>query len=153
MFAIAICLEERSSLNKENRSPFPFANAMNEFIVNIRVQIMDKLWLIPALMWLGLMFVLQGCAETSTQRMIDANDHNGLANYYTQQAKQLSETAKQWEFTAEYYERHGEPHGKTEPKQHAAHCRAISQSYAKAAEEAETLAQEHRAMRSHGAMQ
>ena len=52
---------------------------MNEFIVNIRVQTMHKVWWIPALMGLGLMFVLQGCSETSTQRMIDANDHNGLA--------------------------------------------------------------------------
>ncbi len=57
------------------------------------------------------------------------------------------------EFTAEYYERHSEPHRKTEPKQHAAHYRAIAQCFAKAAEEAEALAQEHRAMRSHGTMQ
>lgn len=32
----------------------------------------------------GLMVVLYGCAETSTQRMMNTNDHNGLANYYTQ---------------------------------------------------------------------
>jgi hypothetical protein len=85
--------------------------------------------------------------------MINANDHNGLSNYYSQQAKDLREKAKQWEFTAEYYEKHSDPHGKTEPKQHAAHCRAIAQSYGKAAEEAEALAQEHRAMRPHGMMQ
>ncbi len=30
---------------------------------------------------------LSGCAETSTQRMINANDHVGLANYYAQQHK------------------------------------------------------------------
>lgn len=30
----------------------------------------------------GLVFVLNGCAETSAQRMISANDHVGLANYY-----------------------------------------------------------------------
>jgi hypothetical protein len=46
--------------------------------------------------------VLQGCAETSTQRMINANDHAGLANYYAQQAQQPLEKTKQWEFTAEY---------------------------------------------------
>jgi hypothetical protein len=151
MFAIAICLEERSSLNKESRRPISIRKCNERVHCQHKVQTMHRL--IPALMWLGLMFVLQGCAETSTQRMIDANDHNGLANYYTQQAKQLSVAAKQWEFTAEYYERHSEPHGKTEPKQHAAHCRAIAQSFANAAEEAEALAQEHRAMRSHGAMQ
>lgn len=57
--------------------------------------------------------VLQGCAETSTQRMINANDHAGLADYYTQQAQQFWEKTKQWEFTAEYYDKHSEPHGKT----------------------------------------
>lgn len=101
----------------------------------------------------GLVLVLHGCAETSTQRMINANDHNGLANYYMQQAQELREKAKQWEFTAEYYDKHSEPHGKTEPAQHAAHCRAIAQNYKKAAAEADALAQEHRAMRPHGMIQ
>lgn len=101
----------------------------------------------------GLVLVLHGCAETSTQRMINANDHNGLANYYAQQAQELREKAKQWEFTAEYYDKHSEPHGKTEPKQHAAHCRAIAQNNLKAAGEADALVQEHRAMRPHGMIQ
>ncbi|WHZ14955.1 MAG: hypothetical protein OJF52_001795 [Nitrospira sp.] len=101
----------------------------------------------------GLVLVLHGCAETSTQRMINANDHNGLANYYAQQAQELREKAKQWEFTAEYYDKHSEPHGKTEPAQHAAHCRTIAQNYMKAADEADALAQEHRAMRPHGMIQ
>ena len=101
----------------------------------------------------GLVLVLHGCAETSTQRMSNANDHNGLANYYAQQAQELREKAKQWEFTAEYYDKHSEPHGKTEPAQHAAHCRAIAQNQRKAADEADALAQEHRAMRPHGMIQ
>ena len=101
----------------------------------------------------GFLLVLQGCAETSTQRMINANEHVGLANYYTQQAKELRDKAKQWEFTAEHYDRHSEPHGKTEPTQHAAHCRAIAQNYMKAADEADELAREHRAMRPHGMVQ
>ncbi|MDP3090962.1 MAG: hypothetical protein Q8N04_09805 [Nitrospira sp.] len=101
----------------------------------------------------GLVLVLHGCAETSTQRMINANDHNGLANYYAQQAQELREKAKQWEFTAEYYDKHSDPHGKTEPRQHAAHCRAIAQNNLKAADEADALAQEHRAMRPHGMSQ
>ncbi len=101
----------------------------------------------------GLVVVLNGCAETSAQRMINANDHNGLANYYMEQAQELREKAKQWEFTAEYYDKHSEPHGKTEPAQHAAHCRAIAQNYKKAAAEADALAQEHRAMRPHGMIQ
>ena len=109
--------------------------------------------MVSILFALGLVLVLQGCAETSAQRMINANDHNGLATYYAQQAQELREKAKGWEMTAEFYEKHSDPHGKTEPKQHAAHCRAISQSYAKAADEADALAQEHRAMRPHGMMQ
>lgn len=102
---------------------------------------------------LGLAMLLQGCVETSTQRMISANDHNGLANYYTQQAQELREKAKQWEFTAEYYDKHSEPQGKADSAQHAAHCRAIAQDYKKAADEADALAQEHRAMRPHGMVQ
>jgi len=101
----------------------------------------------------GLILILQGCMETSRQRMIDANDHNGLANYYAHQAQDLREKAKGWEMTAEYYDKHSDPHGKTDPKQHAAHCRAIAQNYAKAADEADELAREHRAMRPHGMMQ
>ncbi len=103
----------------------------------------------------GMSFVvlLHGCAETSIQRMIDANDRVGLADYYAQQAQELREKAKGWEMTAEFYEKHSEPHGKTEPKQHAAHCRAIAQSYEKAADEADELAREHRAMRPHGMIQ
>ena len=102
---------------------------------------------------LGLVMLMQGCAETSTQRMISANDHNGLASYYSQQAQELREKAKQWEFTAEYYDKHVEPQGNADSAQHAAHCRAIAQDYKKAAEEADALAQEHRAMRPHGMMQ
>lgn len=100
----------------------------------------------------GLVFVLNGCAETSAQRMINANDHVGLANYYAQQAQELREKAKGWEMTAEFYEKHSEPHGK-EPKQHAAHCRAIAQNSLKAADEADALAAEHRAMRPRGMVQ
>jgi hypothetical protein len=101
----------------------------------------------------GLLLVLQGCAETSVQRMINANDHSGLATYYTQQAQELRIKAKAWEMTAESYEKHSDPHGKTEPKQHAAHCRAIAHNYTKAADEADELAREHRAMSPSGTMQ
>jgi hypothetical protein len=101
---------------------------------------------VSVLITVALVLVLQGCAETSTQRMINENDHNGLATYYAQQAQELREKAKGWERTAEFYDKHSEPHGKTEPKQHAAHCRAIAQNQMKAADEADALAQEHRAM-------
>ena len=108
---------------------------------------------VSMLFTVGLVLVLYGCAETSTQRMISANDHNGLATYYSQQAQELREKVKQWEFTAEYYDKHVGSQGKADSAQHAAHCRAIAQNYKKAADEAEALAQEHRAMRPHGMMQ
>lgn len=95
----------------------------------------------------GLMVALYGCAETSMQRMMNANDHNGLANYYTQQAQEMRAQAKQWESWAEYYDKHPDLYGKIEPAQHAAHCRAIAQNNLKAADEADALAREHRAMR------
>jgi hypothetical protein len=104
-------------------------------------------------MVLGLLVAMPSFAETSVQNMISKSDHNGLATFYAQQAQELREKAKAWEMTAESYERHSEPHGKTEPKQHAAHCRAIAQSYVKAADEADELAREHRAMRPHGMVQ
>jgi hypothetical protein len=102
----------------------------------------------------GVGLMLQGCAETSPQRMIDANDHVALANYYTEQADELRQKAKQWEFTAEYYDKHSQPQRrKSGAAQHAAHCRAIAQNYIKAADEADALATEHRAMRPHGMVQ
>jgi hypothetical protein len=100
-----------------------------------------------------LLLVLQGCGETAVQRMINANDHRALATYYAQQAQALRAKAKAWETTAESYEKHSEPHGKTEPKQHAAHCRSIARNYTKAADEADELASEHRAMGSASTMQ
>jgi len=102
----------------------------------------------------GLVIVMQGCAGifsgTPPQTMIEQKDHAGLANFYKQQAQELREKAKTWETWAEFYDRHQAPHGKTVPIQHAAHCRVIAQSYLKAAEEAESLAIEHRHMLTHG---
>ncbi len=92
-------------------------------------------------------------AGTSRQRMIGQNDHIGLANYCAQQAQELREKAKHWEFMAEFYEQHQEPAAKADAGQHAAHCKSIAQNYRKAADEAEALAREHQAMRPHGMIQ
>ena len=110
---------------------------------------------------LGLVLFVQGCAGMSDQQstgmspqqMISSHDHPRQANYYADQARELREKAKQWEFTAEFYEKHPEPDAKADTAQHAAHCRAIAQSYSKAADEADALAKEHRAMRPHGMVQ
>lgn len=96
---------------------------------------------------LGLVLITQGCAATSVERMVGEHDHAGLATYYAKQAQELREAATKWEAAAAYYEKHPEPHGKIEPAQHAAHCRAIAQNHRKAADEADALAADHRAMR------
>ena len=120
----------------------------------------SMIWLMSVLSVLGLALLVQGCAGMSSQQstgmppqqMINSHDHPRLANYYGDQAQELREKAKQWEFTAEYYEKHPESDAKA-TAQHAAHCRAIAQNYQKAADEAEALAREHRAMRPHGMVQ
>lgn len=117
---------------------------------------MRKVRWVLALMVIGPLVGMSGCAEmagTSPQRMIGQSDHVGLANYYAQQAQDLKEKAKHWEFMAEFYEQHPEPQLKDDAAKHAAHCRTIAQNYKKAADEAEVLAQEHRAMRPHGMIQ
>lgn len=110
---------------------------------------------------LGLALWSQGCAGMSSQQstgmppqqMISSHDHPRLANYYADQAQELREKAKQWEFVAELYEKHPEPDTKADTAQHAVHCRTIAQNYRKAADEADVLAMEHRAMRPHGMVQ
>ena len=112
-------------------------------------------WALPLIV-LGVLVGGQSWAETAgtpPQSMISANDHNGLAIYYAQQAQELREKVKSWEFTAEFYEKHQDPKTKAESAKHAAHCRAIAQNYKNAAAEAEALATEHRAMLPHGKMQ
>lgn len=109
---------------------------------------------------LGAVLLVQGCAEKLSQQntgmqpqqMISQHDHPALTHYYAQQAQELMEKAKNWEFMAEFYEKHPEPDAKA-VAQHAAHCREIVQSYRKAAEESEALGTEHRAMRPHGVIQ
>jgi len=105
------------------------------------------------LVGVGLFFSAQACIEGPPQKAIEQRDHPTLVAFYKHQAEELREKAKRWDDLAESYERHGDPHGKLEPKQHAAHCRAIAQNSRKAAEEAEALASEHRAMMPHGMVQ
>ena len=108
---------------------------------------MVKVRWVLAFMVLGLLVATQSFAETSEQKMISKSDHEGLAKYYDQQARDLREKAKQWEFTAEFYEKHPDPEAKNDSVQHAAHSRTIAQEYRKAADEAVALAREHRSIR------
>ncbi len=88
---------------------------------------------------------LIGCAEVTPQRLLEQQDHAGLVTYYTREAQALRQKAQEWEFLAEFYGMHPESYTNVEPAQHEAHCRAIAQSYRKAAGEAEALARVHRA--------
>ena len=112
---------------------------------------MSKPFVIVALLSLA-GFVLPGCGmvQPTPQDLVSKKDHRGLADYYKDQAQELREKAKTWDVLAESYEMHGDPHGKVEPKDHAAHCRAIAASYRKAAEEADVLAREHGQQVPHG---
>ena len=105
------------------------------------------------LMAVGCVIALQACAGGPPREAIEQRDHPALVTYYKHQAEELREKAKRWDNLAESYEQHGDPHGKVEPKQHAAHCRAIAQNYRKAADEADALFTEHRAMLPHGMIQ
>jgi predicted Zn-dependent protease len=96
-----------------------------------------------------------GCEtiRPAPENMVSKNDHAGLANYYKNQANELTEKAKSWDMLAESYERHGDPHGKVEPKDHAAHCKSVANAYRQAAGEADALAREHRNQIPHGMLQ
>lgn len=96
------------------------------------------------------MFAATGCATGQLQELIDRHDHAGLVSYYHQEAEMHRAKAKQWADAAQYYEQHREPHGKLEPAQHAAHCRALADLHQKAAVEADALAADHQAMMSSG---
>ena len=87
----------------------------------------------------------QGCTliQPAPQDLINKGDHAELTKFYKEQAQELREKATAWDTLAESYERHQEPHGKLEPQQHAAHCRAVAASYRKAADEADALATAH----------
>lgn len=97
------------------------------------------------------MLVATGCAGGHLQEMLDRHDHTGLTSYYQKEAEMHRAKAKEWADAAHYYEQHKEPHGKLEPAQHAAHCRALADLHQKAAAEADALAIEYRAMASPGA--
>ena len=94
---------------------------------------------------LSLVFLaLIGCAAVTPHRLLERQDHAALVSYYLKEAQTLRQKAQEWEFMAEFYGLHPASYTNVEPAQHEAHCRAIAQSYRKAAVEAEALARAHR---------
>ena len=102
-----------------------------------------KGWKIACVLAL-LPLVIGGCEGVGPLRLAEQQDHAGLVSYYAREAQTLRQKAQEWEFMAEFYGMHPESYTKIDPAQHEAHCRAIAQSYRKAAEEAEALARLHR---------
>lgn len=107
-------------------------------------------------LYIGVMLFARGvvshayASEKSAVPSINNNDHSALVKYYSEQAKALREKATHWDIIAKAYEKHEEPAGKTSPAEHAAHCKSITKDYRHAADEADALASEHRAMLPHG---
>jgi hypothetical protein len=108
-------------------------------------------------LYLGMMLIARGvvlyayASEKSAVPSINKIDHSALVTYYySEQAKELREKATHWDIIAKVYEKHEEPAGKTSPAEHAAHCKSITKDYRHAADEADALASERRAMLPHG---
>ena len=110
-------------------------------------------------LFVGLMLLALGlfthatAAEKSPVTSINKSDHAGLVTYYSHEAKELREKATHWDMIAETYDKHQEPAGASSAAEHAAHCRNIAKDYRQAADEADGLAREHRAMLPHGKVQ
>lgn len=99
--------------------------------------------LVVVLATVGLAVTMHACATTSPQRLID-QARSCAPGTVLHPAGSGAERAKDWEFMAEFYEKHPEPDPQISA-QHAVHCRAIAQNYRKAADEARTLATDHAA--------
>lgn len=103
-----------------------------------------KVRLTCAFMVLGLLVAMPSFAAESLETMISKGDHEGLQGYYSQQAQEFKTKAENWEFAAEFYDKHpGDATGSTSAAQHIAHCRTIAESLRKAAHEARDLASQH----------
>ena len=111
--------------------------------------------LILVAMFCGIAFPANSCEmlKPAPQDLVIQGDHAGLDNYYKKQAAELQEKAKSWDLLAESYEKHPDPHGKLDAREHATHCRDVAAAYRKAATEADELARAHRAQLPHGRMQ
>lgn len=87
--------------------------------------------------------MLFGCATVSVppSRMVEQNDHAGLAAWYQKEAVTLRSKAEEMGEMAQSYETR-----MTKPMQVSAlvqHCRNLAERYTKAAEEVEALAKLH----------
>ena len=119
---------------------------------------MTKKWnlligVVAALMMVGVV----ACSENSSppqmpQDLAVKNDHAGLETWYVKEAAHLRKRSKDMMSMAEVYQRiHGSNKvgGDTAKTVLIQHCQALAANYAKAADEAEMIAQAHRDMKDH----
>ena len=116
---------------------------------------MTKKWnlligMIAALMIVGV--VACTVADSPPQDLVVKNDHAGLETWYVKEAAHLRQRAKDMMAMEAVYQR---LHESSTPAAAAAkivliqHCQALAASYAKAADEAEIIAQAYREMKDH----
>ena len=98
--------------------------------------------------WLVILLMMATIACTTTvppRELIERNDHAGLATWYEQEAIRLRGKAAEMRQMMQMYE---EPSYQPSPKETKAqlidHCLLYIESYTKAAEQADALAQLHR---------
>jgi hypothetical protein len=107
-----------------------------------------------------MMVALVACSENSSppqapqtpQDLVAKNDHAGLETWYKKETSDLRQRAKDMEMMVESYRK---IQGKGTIGDTAAkilliqHCQTLATTYAKAADEAEVIAQAHRDMKDH----
>jgi len=111
----------------------------------------QKGWMWRGMLWAAVVGGLVACALITSppQDLIAKDDHAALAAWYEKDAAHLREHAKDMIAMADAYEKRPgrKSRGVVSTKlDFVEHCQAIAAMYNKAAEEADALAQEHRAM-------
>ena len=111
----------------------------------------QKRWMRRSVLWGLVLGGLVACAMIASppEGLIAKNDHTALAAWYDKEAAHLRQHAKDMMVMAEEYRKNPGPstRGVVSPKiDLLQHCEGLVGMYAKAAEEADLLAQGHRDM-------
>ena len=107
---------------------------------------------IVALMMVGVVACTVAAADTDSppQDLVAKNDHAGLEAWYMKEAAHLRKRTKDMMAMAEEYKKIPSRPGSVSAKiMLIEHCQTLTANYAKAADEAEVIAQAHRDMKDH----
>lgn len=99
------------------------------------------------LWWVGiiLLALVTACSSAPPRKLVERNDHPGLAAWYEQEAAHLRGKAEAMrQMVAEYAKPSYQPSPKTSKSELIEHCDYFIKYYTRAAEEAEILAKLHR---------